>query len=56
MHSKRLSEAEDAVLMEHAARLERALFSREKQWPALCIFLIVAVLMAAYETLVGFFP
>lgn len=53
MTEKRLSEGGDKVVLADAAKAERKLRRRPKQWPALAIFLAIAIAFAIYEFLIA---
>lgn len=51
MNEKRLSKGGDKVVLADAARAERKLRRRPRQWPALAIFVAVAMALGAYSLL-----
>ena len=49
MTEKLLSKGGDKIVLADAARAERKLRRRPKQWPAIAIFLAIAIAAAIYE-------
>jgi hypothetical protein len=54
MSEKRLSKGGDEMVLADAAKAERKLQRRPRQLPALALFLIIAVALAAYKLFIGF--
>jgi hypothetical protein len=53
MTEKRLSEGGDEVVLADAAKAEKKLRRRPKQLPALALFVIIAVALAAYKLFIS---
>jgi hypothetical protein len=53
MAEKRLSEGGDKMVLADAAKAEQKLRRRPKQLPALALFLIIAVALAAYKLFIA---
>ena len=51
MTEKRLSEGGDKVVLADAAKAERGLQRRPKQWPVLGLFFTIAIALTVYKLL-----